>query len=132
MADKKNITRLRGKDKVFYELLMRERARVLGHFNIHKTDILETAIHTETERTGLSTHMADISGDTFQNEIELGRMTAESDVIEMIDEAIERLLMGQYGKCTDCGCIIREERLKAKPYAIRCIDCASKNENMYR
>ncbi|MFA6292339.1 MAG: TraR/DksA C4-type zinc finger protein, partial [Victivallales bacterium] len=50
------------------------------------------------------------------------------EVIEMIDEAIERLASGEFGKCLDCGCMISSERLEAKPHARFCIKCKTLRE----
>jgi RNA polymerase-binding transcription factor DksA len=40
-------------------------------------------------------------------------------------EALARLDLGTYGKCTSCGGPIAPERLKAIPTAAQCIGCAS-------
>lgn len=128
MAMRKNPAKFKGRDKMFYEALMAERAKVLGQFTVYKTEILDTSVNNSNERLGMSTHMADIGGDTFQNEVELGRMSEGSDVLEMIEEAMERLVTGEYGHCQDCGVMISDERLLAKPHAIRCIKCASEYE----
>lgn len=132
MPPRKNPVNFRGKDKIFYERLLHERSKILGQFNIYKKEILDTTVNDSNERLGMSTHMADIGGDTFQNEVEIGRMTADSEVLEMIEDAIERLITGDYGTCLECGIKIAEERLMAKPHAIRCIDCANQKERSMR
>jgi DnaK suppressor protein len=45
-----------------------------------------------------------------------------------IDEALIRLDEGAYGICSDCGVEISEKRLKAVPFARRCVACQSKEE----
>lgn len=45
-----------------------------------------------------------------------------------IEEAIEKLISGTYGECSDCGDLIEKRRLKARPFATRCVHCASKAE----
>ena len=40
-----------------------------------------------------------------------------------VDAALQRLDEGTYGLCEDCLNPITEERLKAMPFARRCIDC---------
>jgi DnaK suppressor protein len=45
-----------------------------------------------------------------------------------IDEALIRLDEGSYGVCSDCGIEISEKRLKAVPFARRCVACQSKEE----
>ena len=45
-----------------------------------------------------------------------------------IDEALIRLDEGSYGVCSDCGVDISEKRLKAVPFARRCVACQAKEE----
>lgn len=40
-----------------------------------------------------------------------------------IEAALERIQMGTYGQCTDCGVTIAPARLNAYPTAKRCIGC---------
>lgn len=40
-----------------------------------------------------------------------------------LDAALQRLEEGSFGLCEDCQKPITEERLKALPFARRCIDC---------
>ena len=51
----------------------------------------------------------------------------QADLIKM-DAAERKLNEGTYGICEECGKDISEERLKALPYAIRCIECEEKFE----
>jgi DnaK suppressor protein len=48
---------------------------------------------------------------------------AELD-IAVIDKALERIEDGSYGTCMRCGQPIGVDRLKARPAAELCIDCA--------
>jgi DnaK suppressor protein len=41
-----------------------------------------------------------------------------------IDQAIERLDAGTYGRCVACGVLIPEERLLAVPWAALCVPCS--------
>jgi DnaK suppressor protein len=72
--------------------------------------------------------MADQGSDNFIHDMELGMLTDEADVLEMIEEAVQRLIDGEYGKCLDCGCKIAEERLEAKPHARFCVKCKTMRE----
>jgi DnaK suppressor protein len=45
-----------------------------------------------------------------------------------IDEALIRLDERTYGICSDCGVEISEKRLKAVPFARRCVSCQAKEE----
>ncbi len=41
-----------------------------------------------------------------------------------IDHALSRIEAGTYGLCSNCGKPIGVARLRARPYAELCIDCA--------
>jgi DnaK suppressor protein len=45
--------------------------------------------------------------------------------IKRIGKALERIDSGDYLQCESCNQDIGEERLKALPYSILCIDCAN-------
>jgi DnaK suppressor protein len=93
----------------------------------HSNEALAHEYHAGEK--GMSTHMADLGSDNFLHDMELEMITQEGDVIETIDEAVDRLLNGDdYGICQDCGCEIGEERLMAKPYASFCVKCKTIRE----
>lgn len=45
--------------------------------------------------------------------------------LEAVDAALGRLTAGNFGLCTSCGEAIDPERLRARPTASRCFDCAN-------
>lgn len=45
--------------------------------------------------------------------------------LAQINGALQRMEEGSYGVCTRCGNEIDARRLEARPYAARCIACAS-------
>jgi RNA polymerase-binding protein DksA len=45
--------------------------------------------------------------------------------IERINQAMQRMDDGTYGVCVDCGADIDIRRLNARPFASKCIACAS-------
>jgi DnaK suppressor protein len=54
---------------------------------------------------------------------------SERDLLEMIDEALQRIeLGGSYGICQNCKQEIAEMRLDAVPYARYCMNCQEKLE----
>jgi RNA polymerase-binding transcription factor DksA len=42
-----------------------------------------------------------------------------------VEAALDRIKQGSYGKCAECHGDIGVERMKALPYARRCIQCAA-------
>lgn len=63
-----------------------------------------------------------------QYKIALERLDrTERNELEKINQALERIKRGDYGKCLSCGEEISEKRLKALPYASQCMDCLTDN-----
>lgn len=52
------------------------------------------------------------------------------DTLEKIELALRKLEEGSYGVCEDCGEEINEARLKALPFAVYCIECKEKREEL--
>lgn len=52
------------------------------------------------------------------------------DVLDKIDRALAKLEEGTYGICEDCGAEIHQNRLKVVPFAIYCIECKTRQEEM--
>jgi RNA polymerase-binding protein DksA len=73
-------------------------------------------------------HKADLAGHDYEEEVVLGLIDNEERLIEEINEALERLGRGTFGRCERCGRPIRNERLQALPYARHCIECARKSQ----
>lgn len=67
-------------------------------------------------------------------ERELDMAQSDRDTLEMaqVGQALERLKEGNYGRCGDCDEDIPFDRLKAEPWAARCVDCESVREKLAR
>jgi len=118
----------RGEKKRQYDALMSLRARFMSQMKFHSDEALDAVKNSSGELASMSTHMADAGSDNFLHDMELNMMTSEGNVIELIDEAIERLVEGDYGQCLECGCPINPKRLEAIPYAQYCIRCKTARE----
>ena len=87
---------------------------------------------TEEDVTGeLSTadqHPADTSDITFQRELDLTVRGIAEARKHQVEEALARQREGTYGICQECGRPIDPDRLRARPEAITCIECARQQE----
>ncbi|VAX34340.1 hypothetical protein MNBD_NITROSPIRAE03-339 [hydrothermal vent metagenome] len=63
-------------------------------------------------------------------DLNLQKLTVHKQTLNKIDEALRKLNEGTYGICEDCGSEISEERLKIIPFAIYCVDCMEKREEL--
>ncbi len=118
----------KAKKQFYIDLLMKARNEFNSQVRFHADEALTAEKDSACERAGMATHMADLGSDNQRHDLELGLMTSEVDVLEMIDEALQRLENDEYGVCLDCGGLIPEARLAAKPYARFCTNCKSKRE----
>jgi DnaK suppressor protein len=63
-----------------------------------------------------------------ERELELILDDRETAEIRAIDAALERIALGAFGQCIDCGVEIPEQRLMVAPEAARCVGCQEKFE----
>jgi RNA polymerase-binding transcription factor DksA len=61
--------------------------------------------------------MADAATDTYDRDLALSMLSSEVDATYQIDQAIDRIRNGTYGKCELTGKPIEPERLEAVPWA---------------
>ena len=82
-----------------------------------------------TESSGdISENPAEQATDNAEQAISFGRMESQTREIREIDEALERVKDGSFGKCEDCEKAVPAARLEAIPYARRCAACQVKEE----
>ncbi len=55
-------------------------------------------------------------------------LTSESELRRAVDEALERIADGSFGRCESCASTIPRERLALVPYARTCVACARRRE----
>ena len=126
MATKnKSVSELSGRNKKFYDLLMQYRDKVTDQMKYHVEDALSI---DNNDKRGVTTHMADMGSDNSRHEMELSMLTEEGNVLQLIENALKRIIEGNYGKCQDCGEDIPEARLEVRPYAIYCVKCKTIRE----
>jgi DnaK suppressor protein len=65
----------------------------------------------------------------IQEDIEFALIQMKAETLDKINQALNRLEEGAYGNCFECGDEISQARLRALPFAVRCIDCESAREN---
>lgn len=127
MARKKVQLNYTGKDLEHYKALMEVYYQITSKMRQRTDEVLD---RSNAEKRGVTTHMADVSSDNASHELGLRQLSEDGDVLALVEDALERLAHGEYGKCQDCGEMISEARLKVRPYAVFCVKCKSKREQM--
>lgn len=71
---------------------------------------------------------AEVSEADTQSELEFTWLQMQGATLERIVEALERLDDGRYGICAECDGTIPADRLRALPFATRCLECEREHE----
>jgi DnaK suppressor protein len=71
---------------------------------------------------------ADIASDYYERELAWGLSETERLRLQEVEDALERIESGTYGKCDRCGNQISSPRLEALPFAKLCVECQAKEE----
>jgi DnaK suppressor protein len=70
----------------------------------------------------------DVAVDFQEMQQEQSIRVNEQALLTEVQQALERIKQGTYGKCVDCGRPIPEERLEAIPWAARDVQCQAQLE----
>ncbi|MBN2425923.1 MAG: TraR/DksA C4-type zinc finger protein [Calditrichaceae bacterium] len=111
----------------FKNLLLEKRKSALEEHDVLKSIINGTG-DEETDFSRYSSHLADDSSDSSSREEAFYHLSRENTYIQKIDEALEAIEQGTYGRCRVCGQEISEERLMAVPTTSICVPCKTKQE----
>ncbi len=127
--DGEAVAGLDARSRKFYDMLMNAREQIMGQMNEHAAEALDCS---NADKRGVTTHMADMGSDSARHEMDLRLMSEEGNSITLIDDALDRIFDGTFGKCQECGGDIPEGRLNIRPFAIYCVKCKSKLESSRR
>jgi DnaK suppressor protein len=113
----------------YKEKLHAIRARLRGDVSAMAEVALRKSGIEGSDSNAMPIHMAELGSDNFEQEFTLGLMEADEDMLELIDAALGRIEVGNYGRCVQCDGAIPKARLNAIPYTPVCIKCAEQREN---
>ena len=98
---------------------------------------LQTNMRTTRDR--FTTDRAEAAKDPYgsasvAHDDELAAITVErlAEDLARVDSALADMDAGRHGVCAECGERIAPKRLKALPFATRCIDCQAASEKLAR
>ncbi|WP_145281968.1 TraR/DksA family transcriptional regulator [Pirellulimonas nuda] len=108
---------------VYRERLNVLRARLMGDVTAMANAALGKG-RMDGETSSMPIHMAELGSDNFEQEFTLSLAQTEGDTVSLIDQALQRVAAGEYGKCVECSGVIPKLRLNAIPYTPVCVKCA--------
>lgn len=80
------------------------------------------------ELSMIDNHPADLGSENYERAKDISLHEKNQLILKKVDEALEKLAVGAYGICENCGKHIPDERLDAVPYAEFCLHCKKKSE----
>jgi DnaK suppressor protein len=105
----------------YREMLSELKERVGGEVNYVAESIHED-VNIKANVSSAPVHLADVAVAAVDADVEV--LHTERSIFDEINAALDRIAAGTFGKCTHCGAVISEERLKALPYTPSCVRCA--------
>jgi DnaK suppressor protein len=89
---------------------------------------------TKSERDGreadeeATQDIADKAANSYTKEFLFHQSDENRRILQLVDEALERLKNGTYGLCVSCQGEVEIKRLEAVPWARHCIECQEKQD----
>ena len=100
--------------ETFRKRLIADREEILAQLNSARTNALRQTDEENVEEDGTN---------AFNRTADLTRADGQHMRLRAIDDALRAIKNKTYGVCSMCGKLIPTERLKAAPFAIRCVAC---------
>ncbi len=73
--------------------------------------------------------IADRAASSYTKEFLFSQSNNERQLLQMVENALQRIREGEFGECVNCGNEINGKRLEAVPWTRYCISCQEKLEN---
>jgi DnaK suppressor protein len=114
----------------FKALLIYRKGVLQGDVKTLEDEACKKGADAAGDLSTLPMHLADLGTDSHEQDVSLGLMESESDEIQEIQEAFERIKDGSFGLCETCRKKVPKERLRAIPYTRLCVSCKKKEEGL--
>jgi len=102
-------------------MLLRKRAEIVA-----KVDQLGAHDPAEVANLGFGKRIGDATAYAVERMTGAYQARTIYATVAEIDQALERLDMGTYGRCVACGGVIPPDRLQAVPWAALCVPCSAR------
>lgn len=110
-------------EKEMQKVLLKQRAELLNNIKMR-----EQNNNSVSSSDNSSKDDADIMSAELEAIKESSMRSYEVNRLKALENALGRISQGSYGKCMKCGKKITQERLRAIPWALLCIDCKNETE----
>ncbi len=119
--------------KHFKNLILKKEKTLIAELGYLESSSMNTTAKDQAgDLSAYSFHMADQGTDTMEREMAFSLASREGRYLHHLNEALERIENGSYGKCRSCSGEISKARLEAVPHATQCIKCKNAEEKKQR
>ena len=124
---RKNEAGLNSRDLEHYrDLLLAKRRELVGDMSQMEREALRSSGNSNLST--LPIHMADMGTDNYEQELTLGLVEKDRNLLREINSALAKIQNGTYGICEGTGKPISKPRLEAQPWARFSIEYARQME----
>jgi len=107
--------------KVFRDKLLDRRVGLVGQ-------VQEAEAYSRERDSEATQDPADMAANAYTKELLVSMSDNDRQLLNSIDESLERIEAGSYGKCVRCAGVLPEKRLEALPWARHCMPCQDLQE----
>ena len=97
-----------------------------------RLELVETVSKTEQDGRQadeeVARDLADKASSSYNKEFLFKKSNDDRFILQLIQEALDRMEDGSYGTCVHCGGEMQQKRIDAVPWARHCLDCQEKQE----
>ncbi|OEF99108.1 hypothetical protein BHF71_02695 [Vulcanibacillus modesticaldus] len=107
----------------YRDKLLEEKNSLLHQLKLNESFGLDESMNASIgELSGYDNHPGDLATEMYEREKDIALEENEVHLLDLVNEALERIEDGTYGYCLKCKKEIPIERLNAVPYAKYCIE----------
>ena len=110
----------------FKNLLLEKRLEVLDRIEQLREATRQNSEEGSGNRTGIGLDLADQGSDQMEREKAFLFLSREEKYLQQIQDALNRIELGEYGVCRVCGKDIDPKRLEIVPTTRICVPCKNK------
>jgi len=107
--------------RVFRDKLLGRRESLVGQ-------VQQAELYSRERDAEATQDPADMAANAYTKELLVSMSDNDRRLLNLIDEALERIDESTYGKCVRCGEALPEKRLDAVPWAHHCVRCQDLHE----
>ncbi|HAF24654.1 MAG TPA: RNA polymerase-binding protein DksA [Blastocatellia bacterium] len=107
--------------RVFRDRLLDRRDSLVGQ-------VQQAELYSRERDSEATQDPADMAANAYTKELLVSMSDNDRQLLNLIDEALERMDDSGFGKCIRCGQALPEKRLQAVPWARHCVRCQELQE----